>query len=169
MYTTCSTYSYYILVIRWSLLFIKYFVLKSFIHFSVSFLVSDIIIVLSWKEFPDRQHCLWYICSPSCLTFCWGFKISQDFQLSSWRHIAGHMRSHFLDWHQSEREFANVLCWQIQSGSGNCFHCIPKRNTMSLRVIGICGHTAFFIDENSKTLMGWLVGWLVGSMAYQPF
>ena len=52
----------------------------------------------------DRQHSMCSVCS-SCLTF-------QDFQLHSWPHRAGHVRSHFLGRCQSGTDFVCVLCNQ---------------------------------------------------------
>ena len=54
--------------------------------------------VFIMKESQDRQHYLWHICSPSCLTFQWGFANFSDFKLCSWLHRAGYMsKSQLID------------------------------------------------------------------------
>ena len=63
-----SAYLYYIHVLGWSVIFLKKFVLKSFIYLILTcawFLKSNTTSIFILKEFLNRQDYLLYICVPS--------------------------------------------------------------------------------------------------------
>ena len=71
---TSSISSKYIWALRWSLIFTKYIVLKSFIYLCLTF--TNIFFI---NEHLDRQFCLWSMCS--CLIFWWRVETFQHADL----------------------------------------------------------------------------------------
>ena len=126
-------------------MFIKYFAIKSFIHFGlkcISLSELDIINIYIMKEPFDWKLFLWCMCSPSCLTFWWqGFTAIEDFQFCSWWHRAGHIRSHYFGNHKSGREFIPVLFFQSFQNSLTvkwCFLYVKKTLDRQIWMWCIC-------------------------------